>query len=581
MKKLQLIIVLFLTVLTSYSQTTIKEGNVFSMKGNIETLKVAPGGILLVGTSEGMTAIEAHKNTPLYEYNAFGKIKPEELTLMDNLPYVVLTRGWSKVILNYLTGVEVYNQAKNDIVFTHSIKPDYTAQKIYILCNSKLGYGLGVFDMNTLNKEGLVTFNDKKTMGEYIDVTKYYESDGKLFVRTAKGIACVDKVTFKLDWAYDGLDPKYAYIKVKADAANGLFFVTESDGNKSYLHKIDNSGKLTTKKPVKLEAKTLEMLLTPKGLLVKMMDLKNTYFQMYNTQTVVQNWKEPVEIKGNVSETIETDNGFVYASDNGLINSMDLETGKEQLKKEIKTGMWFKNLVLLENDLVFYITSTNMGIANLKTGEYTKEPMKFKKATNLLSVYDEKNDRFVVSSGTELFFIKKDGTATKVMDLDFKEDETPSKIEFREKGILIGAKQNNLLISYDGKVIYESYYKAPGQSVFGKIAMGALTVALASQSVSQGAAGDHKSSRQSASAATGMMGEMSKRFRATKETKDFLFVLTKLGDGIGLVKLKKDSGEKVSELILNDKKPVYEVDDSYGVLYFKKEKKELVSFDLR
>jgi hypothetical protein len=125
-----------------------------------------------------------------------------------------------------------------------------------------------------------------------------------------------------------------------------------------------------------------------------------------------------------------------------------LATGKEQLKKEIKTGMWFKNLVLLENDLVFFITSTNMGIANLKTGEYTKEPAKFKKATNLMSVFDEKNDRFVVSSGTELFFIKKDGTSTKVMDLDFKEDETPSKIEFREKGILVGAKQTNLLISY-------------------------------------------------------------------------------------------------------------------------------------
>lgn len=54
--------------------------------------------------------------------------------------------------------------------------------------------------------------------------------------------------------------------------------------------------------------------------------------------------------------------------------------------------------------------------------------------------FDEKNDRFVVSTGSELYFIKKDGSATKVMDIKFKEDETPSKIEFRENGILLGAK---------------------------------------------------------------------------------------------------------------------------------------------
>jgi hypothetical protein len=68
---------------------------------------------------------------------------------------------------------------------------------------------------------------------------------------------------------------------------------------------------------------------------------------------------------------------------------------------------------------------------------------------------------------------------------------------------------------------------------------------------------------------------------ATKETKDFLYILTKLDEGVGLIKLKKDSGEKVAELILKDKKPEYEVDDLFGILYFKKDKKQIVSYDLR
>lgn len=581
MKTKILSLFLLVTTATLFAQTTIKEANNYTLKGGIETLKVAPGGILLVGTSDGMTAIEAHKGTPIYDYTSMGKIKPEEMALMDNLPYVILTRGWSKVILNYLTGQEMFTPAKNGFIFVNSITPDYNDQKIYILGNTSSGYSLAAFDMSTMQKEAIASFTDKKTMGAYIDVTKYYESDNKLFVRTEKGIVCLDKNTLKIEWAYDGLDKVFPYIKVKADVEKGLCFVTESNGDKSYLHKIDNTGKLTTKKPVKLEANTQALTLTSKGLLVQMMDAKSSYFQLYNTETVANVWEKPVDVKGSIFQTIETENGFVYASQNGLINSLDLTTGKEQLKKEIKTGMWFKTLELLENDNIFFITSTNMGIANLKTGEYTKEPAKFKKATNLMSVYDEKNDRFVVSSGTELFFIKKDGTSTKVMDLDFKEDETPSKIEFREKGILIGAKQTNVLISYDGKQIYESYYKAPGQSLLGKIAMGAVTAALMSQSIGYNNAGNYKEGRNSASAATGMLGEMNKKFSATKETKDFLYVLTKLDDGVGLVKLKKDTGEKTAELVLKDKKPEYEVDDSYGVLYFKKDKKQIVSYDLR
>lgn len=580
MKTKILSLFLLVTTATLLGQTTIKEANTFTLKGGIETLKVAPGGILLVGTSDGMTAIEAHNNKEIYEYTAMGKIKPEEMALMDKLPYVILTRGYSKVILNYLTGKEVFSPAISGFGSVFSVTPDYTAQKVYVLGGATAGYSLGAFDMNTMQKDAITSFTDKKTMGAYIDVTRYYESDNKLFVRTEKGIVCLDKNTLKIEWAYDGLDKGFQYIKVKADVEKGLYFVTESNGDKSYLHKIDNTGKLTTKKPVKLEANTQALTLTSKGLLVQMMDTKSSYFQLYNTQTVANVWEKPVDIKGSIFQTIETENGFVYASNDGLINSLDLTTGKEQLKKEIKTGMWFKTLELLENDNIFYITSTNMGIANLKTGEYTKEPSKFKKATNLMTVYDEKNDRFVVSTGTELFFIKKDGTSTKVMDLDFKEDETPSKIEFRDKGILIGAKQTNILISYDGKQIYESYYKAPGQSLLGKIAMGALVVAsvrAGNQSTSMG----YGTLNENMSAANGMLGEMNKKFRATKETKDFLYVLTKLDDGVGLVKLKKDTGEKTADLVLKDKKPEYEVDESYGVLYFKKDKKQIVSYDLR
>ncbi|NJN50238.1 MAG: hypothetical protein HC798_03500 [Polaribacter sp.] len=59
MKTIQLILILFVSVITLNAQNTIKESNVFSMDGGIETMRVVPGGMLLVGTSDGLTAIEA------------------------------------------------------------------------------------------------------------------------------------------------------------------------------------------------------------------------------------------------------------------------------------------------------------------------------------------------------------------------------------------------------------------------------------------------------------------------------------------------------------------------------------------
>lgn len=81
--------------------------------------------------------------------------------------------------------------------------------------------------------------------------------------------------------------------------------------------------------------------------------------------------------------------------------------------------------------------------------------------------------------------------------------------------------------------------------------------------------------------ANGAMNEMNKKFKATAGTKNHLYILTKLDDGIGLVKLNKDTGKKDAELILKDKKPEYKVDDEYGVLYYKKDKKLIIGFDLR
>tara|TARA_B100001179_G_C18483288_1_gene356611 strand:- start:534 stop:854 length:321 start_codon:yes stop_codon:yes gene_type:complete len=70
------------------------------------------------------------------------------------------------------------------------------------------------------------------------------------------------------------------------------------------------------------------------------------------------------------------------------------------------------------------------------------------------------------------------------------------------------------------------------------------------------------------------------RFKATAATEDAQFTLTKLDDGVGLVKLDKNTGEVTKEIVLKDKKPEYEVDELGGMLYYKADNKTIYAYDL-
>nr|HAD51950.1 hypothetical protein [Algoriphagus sp.] len=167
-------------------------------------------------------------------------------------------------------------------------------------------------------------------------------------------------------------------------------------------------------------------------------------------------------------------------------------------------------------------------------------------------------------------------------------------------GIYLASDQNMMLLNSEGKENYHVFHKAPGQSTFAKVALGALSVAsaavsaaAASQSTYSYYIGEYNSAdamraKNNAAAAESFAniasvsyGEMTKRFKATMATANDQFILTDLSDGVGLVKVNKDSGKTEKEIILKDKKPVYEVDDIEGYLYYLSGNGVISAFDLK
>ena len=74
--------------------------------------------------------------------------------------------------------------------------------------------------------------------------------------------------------------------------------------------------------------------------------------------------------------------------------------------------------------------------------------------------------------------------------------------------------------------------------------------------------------------------EMPRRFKATMDTENDRFILTNLSDGVGLVKVNKDTGKTGKEIVLKEKKPVYEEDDMTRYLYYPAGTGEISAFSL-
>ncbi|MCB0443498.1 MAG: hypothetical protein KDC50_05560, partial [Flavobacterium sp.] len=144
---------------------------------------------------------------------------------------------------------------------------------------------------------------------------------------------------------------------------------------------------------------------------------------------------------------------------------------------------------------------------------------------------------------------------------------------------------------------FHEFYKAPGKSAAGAIFAGVMGVASVAMSAATAAeAQQHRNSlgsytsrgeslmensRGFAEAASASFAEMGKRFKATSATQNYQFILTKVDSGIALVKVSKDSGKVEKEIIIEDKKPEYEVDEIGGFLYYQSDGKSIKAFDLK
>ncbi len=352
----------------------------------------------------------------------------------------------------------------------------------------------------------------------------------------------------------------------------------------------------------------------------------------YDLKTGNLVWKIPYDVTdGSLKKTngqAIIDGDVIYTSANNIIRAIDKNSGsvKWQSKDYGKGGM---AEIQLRGDTIYgrmggqffsgkkreYQKKTPIGVValNKTTGAenwiYTgaKESitnMMIVAEQNVLLIGDEKNliGLDLASSGKVKeaykvplkfkFSLGAGAIAGKVMKIGFgglrgalsKGPDTtdePIALIRQENGTVVARGRQHILAFNPASrsIAWSTKYEAPGVAGWQQIAMTAIQFATTlSQQIGkeQSAAGNNwgdvdSKNKQLVDSLSNYQSFMNKRYSATKQSGNVVYVLTDLKDGkdkgAGVVGINLITGQGVNQLMFKDKKPDYEVDEASGRLF--------------
>jgi len=586
----------------------------YDVGAKINEMTITQGGTMVVATNDGLVGIKPGSNDLLFNFTDYGRVKPEELHFVPNSPYVSIGQtGFGglqtkRAVIDYMSGKKLFSTEDNGWKGVNSCDVMMPHNKLIVSGQRKAAekyvQALAIYDLNTGEQVSFVTFKGSETvMGRPLLLDK------EVIVPTTKGLVKIDLSSGNTVWKNELKNVGW----MATDEAQKVFYgFTSNSGKSSKVYKIDAAtGKLLWDDAKKVRGSVANFEITPQGLAVvsdvdnsgksKLMKLagggSESKIAFLSASTGEDLWEKAPKTKGYVQHFYIMDDGILFGIQSGGINKISFD-GKPLFKRPLKTGPNILTMATTSQGLI-YITSEDANIVNLNTGDQVwKKPLKFKRADAVSSTYDQKNGRFLISVDEKLIAVDENtGDFSELAESDFDGKENPTGVEIRDGGILRTSDQNMMMLNWEGSQDWHEYYRAPGKSAFGAILAGATALAAAGVATAhyaeanrnRNSIGQYTSKgdqhNRMGDAMSGIAGasvaEMLKRFNATSATENAQFVLTKLDEGVGLVKLNKDTGAKEKEIILKDKKPEYQIDDFGGVLYYKANDKTIFAYDLK
>jgi outer membrane protein assembly factor BamB len=583
----------------------------------INEMTLTQGGTMVVATNDGLVGIKPGSNELLFNFTEYGRVKPEELTFVPNAPYVIVAQGGfagitaKKTVIDYISGKTLFNTESNGWKIAFSCDVKMPQNKLVVAgqrrSEEKYATAIAVYDLNTGKEDYRFNLGDpsKVTMGAGMQPSgSILLMKDYLIVPTTKGLLAKKAQTGETLWENDMKDINW----MVADATEKEIYAFENvnQGKNTRIHKVGVNGAELWTDDHKVKGQVVNFEILPNGIAVVSNQSdggSDSVFARNNESNIAflsatngeDLWEKAPKTKGYVQHFYIMEDGILFGIYEGGINKISFD-GQTLFKKPLKTGENILTMAETPQGLL-YITSEDANIVDLKTGEEVwGKPLKYKRADAVSSTFDSKNNRYLLSADETLYAVDANsGKVSTLAESKFDGKEVPSHVEIREGGILLTSEQNMLLMDWNGEKQWQEYYRAPGKSAMGAILAGVTAVATAAASAAaanssmnnrlQGYNGQADREAELAgglAAASGAsVAEMLRRFKATAATENDQFILTKLDDGVGLVKISKDTGKMDKEILLEDKKPEYIVDEIGGILYYKADSNSIFAYDLK
>jgi len=610
-----MVCLLFLTI-TINAQKAEQPDYRYDTGAKINEMSLTQGGTMVVATNDGLVGIKPGSNQLLFNFTEYGRVKPEELTFIPNAPYVIVYQGGfanlssKKTVIDYISGKTLFSTESNgwkDVITCTVMMPQ---NKLVVSGNrtskEKYAQQVAVYDLNTGKEDYRFDIGEPGRVG----IAKTYMVTGtplllknSLVVPTSQGVFNMKAQTGELIWKNDMKNMN----ALVADASETEIYAFElvNQGKNTRIHKLSINGAELWKDDKKVKGQIVNFEILPNGIAVvsNQTDGGNeSVFARSNESNIAflnasngeDLWEKAPKTKGYVQHFYVMEDGILFGIYQGGINKISFD-GQTLFKKPLKTGENILTMAETPQGLI-YITSEDANIVNLKTGDQVwNKPLKYKRAGAVSSTLDSKNNRYLISADETLYAVDAtSGEVSTLAESKFDGKEAPSHVEIRDGGILLTSDQNMLLMDWNGGKQWQEYYRAPGKSAMGAILAGVSAVAAATaataaanSSVNNRLRGYNSRADREADLAGGLaqatgasISEMLKRFKATAATQNDQFILTKLDEGVGLVKLSKDTGAKDKEIVLKDKQPEYIVDEIGGILYYKADNNSIFAYDL-
>ena len=83
MNNLKLLLILFCTQIV-FAQRAEQPDQTYNLGASINEMTLTVGGVLVVATNDGLVGINPETNSPVFTFNNFGKLTPEETLFVED-----------------------------------------------------------------------------------------------------------------------------------------------------------------------------------------------------------------------------------------------------------------------------------------------------------------------------------------------------------------------------------------------------------------------------------------------------------------------------------------------------------------